>query len=93
MLLLPVRFKVYLLSLSYSLNNLTSGGSSGIGLATAKVLLETGAYVVSGDLNPSPIEHENHSFLKTDVTNWSNLLALFALAKEKHGRVDRMSTS
>ncbi|KAK5694148.1 hypothetical protein LTR97_009769 [Elasticomyces elasticus] len=65
-----------------------TGGSSGIGLATTKLLLSVGASVVSGDINSPPVEHERLSFVKTNVTEWSDLVALFDLAQERHGRID-----
>ncbi|KAK5731819.1 hypothetical protein LTR17_011031 [Elasticomyces elasticus] len=65
-----------------------TGGSSGIGLATTKLLLGIGASVVSGDRNSPPIEHERLSFVKTNVTEWSDLVALFDLAQERHGHID-----
>jgi len=63
-----------------------TGGSSGIGLATVKLLLSLGALVVSGDLN-APAE-SGPLFVKTNVTKWSDLAALFKKAKETHGRID-----
>ncbi|KAK1087842.1 hypothetical protein LTR48_002203 [Friedmanniomyces endolithicus] len=65
-----------------------TGGSSGIGLATTQLLLKLGASVVSGDINPPPVEHDRLSFIKTNVTQWSDLVALFDHAKERHGRID-----
>lgn len=70
------------------------GGSSGIGLATVNLLLSLGASVVSADLLP-PVEpvvvgSPAFTFIKTDVTEWSDLLALFERAKEIHGRIDHV---
>ncbi|TKA80005.1 hypothetical protein B0A55_02086 [Friedmanniomyces simplex] len=65
-----------------------TGGSSGIGLATTKLLLELGASVVSGDINPLPIEHDRLTFVKTNVKQWSDLVSLFDHAKERHGRIN-----
>ncbi|KAK5121997.1 hypothetical protein LTR85_004569 [Meristemomyces frigidus] len=67
-----------------------TGGSSGIGLATTKLLLDLGASVVSGDINSPPIEHEKLAFIKTDVTKWTDLKALFKRTKELHSRVDHV---
>ncbi|KAK3717203.1 hypothetical protein LTR37_005912 [Vermiconidia calcicola] len=67
-----------------------TGCSSGIGLATVELLLKLGASVVGGDLQPSPTQHEELSFQKTDTTLWPDLLALFKLAKEKHNRIDHV---
>ncbi|KAK5077280.1 hypothetical protein LTS08_008578 [Lithohypha guttulata] len=67
---------------------LITGAASGIGLGTTKLLLEKGAYVVAGDMNELPIEHERLTSLRTDVTSWANLSALFKLAKSKHNKID-----
>ncbi|EFQ99830.1 hypothetical protein MGYG_02842 [Nannizzia gypsea CBS 118893] len=70
-----------------------SGGSAGIGLATTNILLSKGAKVVIGDINEPPKEVLNHSnitYLKTDITSWKDLCALFRLAKDKHGRIDHV---
>lgn len=69
-----------------------SGGSSGIGLATTNLLLDLGAKVVIGDLQPptTPIENDRVSFHKTDVTAWSEQLSLFKKTRELHGRVDHV---
>lgn len=69
---------------------LITGVSSGIGLGTAKLLLELGSYVVGGDINTPPIEHENLTFQKTDVTSWDDLSKLFKVAQSKHGRLDHV---
>ena len=45
---------------------------------------------MTGDMNPCPIERPKLSFLKTDVTQWSELLALFKHAKQLHGRIDHV---
>ncbi|KAI0175364.1 hypothetical protein BJ166DRAFT_172828 [Pestalotiopsis sp. NC0098] len=68
---------------------IVTGGSSGIGLATVKLLLAQGASVVSGDVQPHPETVTGpFTFVKTDVTAWSDLVALFKKAKEVHGRID-----
>ncbi|TVY44894.1 Short-chain dehydrogenase/reductase [Lachnellula occidentalis] len=68
---------------------IVTGGSSGIGLATVKLLLSLGASVVSGDLT-EPVESPPPAFLfvKTNVTSWEDLCALFKKAKEQYGRID-----
>lgn len=58
-----------------------TGGSSGIGLANVNFLLEHGAHVVNGDLNPGSLAHQNLTFHRTDVTSWPDLISLFKQAK------------
>lgn len=66
------------------------GGSSGIGLATVELLLEHGALVVMGDLNPPKITHPSLSFHRTDVTSWTDLSNLFKEAKRPHSTIDHV---
>lgn len=67
-----------------------TGGSSGIGLATVELLLSLGAHVVVGDQNDPPIQHDNLTFVKTDVTSWTSLKILFKTAVTKHSRIDHV---
>ncbi|KAM0548047.1 hypothetical protein ACHAPJ_010105 [Fusarium lateritium] len=68
-----------------------TGGSSGIGLATAELLLSLGASVVSGDVqSPQKELKGSFTFINTDVTSWADLLALFKKAKETYGRIDHV---
>jgi len=67
-----------------------TGASSGIGLATAQLLLDVGASVVNGDILEPTFTHPNLSFIKTDVTSWPSQLALFAHAVQKHQRIDHV---
>lgn len=54
-------------------------------------LLNLGASVVSGDVQPPPKQHEgSFTFVKTDVSVWSDLVALFKKAKEVYGRIDHV---
>ncbi|KAF9630719.1 hypothetical protein BFW01_g1281 [Lasiodiplodia theobromae] len=71
---------------------LITGGSSGIGLAAAKLAVKSGAKVVVGDVNPLPPAEQNPSihFVSTDVTSWSSVTALFEAAQKLHGRVDHV---
>lgn len=69
---------------------ISTGGSSGIGLATVGLLLELGANVVVGDQQPIPITHNGLTFLETNVTSWPSLLALFNKAIELHGQVNHV---
>lgn len=69
-----------------------TGGASGIGLATARKFTAEGATVVIGDLPTSDgaaIAAElGGAFAEVDVTNAEQVNAMFALAKEKYGRID-----
>lgn len=66
------------------------GAASGIGLGTVKLLLEKQAYVIGGDVNPIPLEDDRLTYVKTDVTSWTDLSAVFKVAKSKHGRIDHV---
>ncbi|EAS29578.3 uncharacterized protein CIMG_08324 [Coccidioides immitis RS] len=68
-----------------------SGGSSGIGLATAKLLLSLGARVSIGDLLPPPddvLQADGLIFTPVDVTKWKDLCGWFRETKQKYGRID-----
>jgi NAD(P)-dependent dehydrogenase (short-subunit alcohol dehydrogenase family) len=69
---------------------LITGCSSGIGLATSKLMLSLGAKVAGGDINPAPITEGSFVFVKTDVTSWDSQLQLFEKTVEKFGRVDHV---
>ena len=67
------------------------GGSSGIGLATVELLLSIEATVVNADLQPPRKELTGAlNFIKTDVTRWEELLALFNKTKELYGCIDHV---
>lgn len=61
-------------------------------MATVKLLLSLGAFVVNGDINPpaKSAEWANPAFLyvETNVAIWDNLTALFKKAKGHFGRID-----
>lgn len=70
-----------------------SGGATGIGAATVRVLSENGAKVVVGDINTDAAERLSKdnvdvSHVKCDVTKYEDIYTLFRTAHDKHGRVD-----
>ncbi|KAJ5709754.1 hypothetical protein N7493_010045 [Penicillium malachiteum] len=72
---------------------LITGGSSGIGRATAQLCLDLGANVVIGDLNSPRTPFENASnlkFVQTDVAEWESLRNLFIETEKWFGRIDHV---
>ncbi|MBQ6053256.1 MAG: SDR family oxidoreductase [Clostridia bacterium] len=71
-----------------------TGASSGIGEETAKVLAANGAKVVLSARREDRLQMlaaeigENAAYLKSDVVNPDEMIALVNLAKEKFGKVD-----
>lgn len=72
-----------------------TGGASGIGAATIKLLHSKGAKVIFGDINEAGAEQvikatssETVQFLKCDVSKYSDNLALFKTALHKYEHVD-----
>ena len=71
-----------------------TGGSSGMGLATAKLFVKEGAYVyITGrrqkELDEAAREiSKNVTAVQGDVANLADLDRLYAVVKEKHGRMD-----
>src|SRR5262249_58169576 len=72
----------------------TTGGSRGMGLATAKLFVKEGAYVyITGrrqkELDEAAREiSKNVTAVQGDVANLADLDRLYAVIKEKHGRMD-----
>ncbi|OCL10673.1 NAD(P)-binding protein [Glonium stellatum] len=68
-----------------------TGGSSGIGLATVRLCLSSGAKVVVGDCNPPPEpEQSKISFFPLDVASWNEQVAMFKKVGELHGTIDHV---
>ncbi|KXJ88216.1 short chain dehydrogenase/reductase [Microdochium bolleyi] len=71
-----------------------TGGSSGIGLATVRLLLSNGASVVNVDLNDGPVSQSqdaaSYQFVRANVTSWSELRAAFEHAVTTFGVVDHV---
>jgi NAD(P)-dependent dehydrogenase (short-subunit alcohol dehydrogenase family) len=72
-----------------------TGGNSGIGLATAQMFVEEGAYVfITGrrqqelDAAVKQIGKNNISGVQGDVSNMADLDRLYAIVEEQKGRID-----
>ncbi|KAJ5115236.1 hypothetical protein NUU61_000995 [Penicillium alfredii] len=72
---------------------LITGGSSGIGRATAQLCLNLGAHVLIGDVNPPKTEFEHSErlkYIKVDVTTWESVRAMFIEAEQVYNRIDHV---
>ena len=71
-----------------------TGATSGIGEATARVLVENGAKVILSGRREERLEKlsqelgESSCYLKSDVTNVEDMKALVKIGKEKFGKID-----
>jgi sorbitol-6-phosphate 2-dehydrogenase len=67
---------------------IVTGGSSGIGAAIVKELLNQGAYVYDADLKPGDEQNERLSFVQTDVTNADQVNSLVQTVVKEHQHID-----
>ena len=73
-----------------------TGGSSGIGLATAKRFVEEGAHVVITGRREKELKEaaaligRNVTTVAGDITRLEDLDRLYAVVKEKHGHIDAL---
>ncbi|MGL4561368.1 MAG: SDR family NAD(P)-dependent oxidoreductase [Brevinema sp.] len=68
---------------------LITGASSGIGEGVAKRFLEEGACVVGcGTRESSSINHKNYIYIQADITDFSSMVRVVELTKEKFGKLD-----
>jgi 3-oxoacyl-[acyl-carrier protein] reductase len=65
-----------------------SGGSSGIGHATAARFTRAGARVYNLDVRPPDPEDKSVYWLETDVTNWRAVAAAIARVRAESGQID-----
>lgn len=71
-----------------------TGGSSGIGLATAKRFVDEGAHVVITGRREKELKEaaafieRNVTTVVSDVSRLEDLERLYAVVKEKHGHID-----
>lgn len=67
---------------------LVSGGSSGIGLATARRFAQDGDTVLNADTRPPPSAEPGLAWIELDVTDWSAVDQAVTEAVARYGRVD-----
>ncbi|SLL32795.1 short-chain dehydrogenase/reductase SDR [Mycobacteroides abscessus subsp. abscessus] len=76
-----------------------TGGSSGIGKATAELFIEKGAYVAILDIKDNVIEvakaiHPDRVFgIKTDITKKENIEGAISKIKDKFKKIDILFNS
>jgi NAD(P)-dependent dehydrogenase (short-subunit alcohol dehydrogenase family) len=77
---------------------IVTGGASGIGRATARMLAAEGAAVVVGDVDDGAVDvvedirrsRGRATYVPADVTSWDDVRGLVATAVDQHGRLDVM---
>src|SRR4051812_47533870 len=62
-----------------------TGAASGIGAETAQLFMDEGAVVVGVDLAEGSV---GHTAMQADVTDEDQVRAMYATAREAHGRID-----
>jgi 15-hydroxyprostaglandin dehydrogenase (NAD) len=67
---------------------IVTGACSGIGLALAKHLLALGWHVFMADVNSPPEQLDNTTFIRADISSWTEQAALFKQAYDAQGRLD-----
>lgn len=67
---------------------IVTGACSGIGLALTKHLLALGWFVFMADVNPPPEQLDNTTFIRADISSWTEQAALFKQAYDTQGRLD-----
>lgn len=67
---------------------IVTGACSGIGLALTRHLLALKWHVFMADINPSPEPLDNTTFIRTDISSWTEQAALFQRAYDAQGRLD-----
>ncbi|WP_429949616.1 sorbitol-6-phosphate 2-dehydrogenase [Enterococcus sp. AZ170] len=69
---------------------IVTGGSSGIGAAIVKELCHLGVKVVNTDLQEGTFEHENLSFIQTDVTTRVSVEQAVKSTIDMFGKIDAL---
>ncbi|MGM0340160.1 SDR family oxidoreductase [Enterococcus sp. AZ007] len=69
---------------------IVTGGSSGIGLAIVKNLLDQGAYVTNADLKNGDFNHENLLFVQTDIGSKTEVEEMVTIALKKWQTIDAL---
>lgn len=69
---------------------IVTGGSSGIGAAIVKELCDLDVNVVNTDIQEGTFIHENHFFIKTDVTSRDSVNQAVQFTIDKFGKIDAL---